>query len=52
MNATLIQALVQVLELLGSSLLSLLLCHFFPLLYLLLEQLKLSEVFNSQGKEF
>jgi hypothetical protein len=42
MNAALIQALVKVLELLGSSLLSLLLCHLFFLLSLLLEQLKLS----------
>ena len=42
MNATLIQAIVKVLELLGSSLLSLLLCQLFPLLSLFLEQLKLS----------
>ena len=42
MNAAVIQALVKVLELLGSSLLSLLLGHLFPLLSLLLEQLKLS----------
>ena len=49
MNYALIQALVEVLELLGASLLPLLL---FPLLWLLLEQLKLSDVLNGQREHF
>ena len=49
MNGALIQALVQVLKLLGASLLSLLL---FPLLWLILEQLKLSDILNGQGEHF
>ena len=48
-NYALIQALVEVLELLGASLLPLLL---FPLLWLLLEQLKLSDVLNGQREHF